>query len=183
MPDIRFYFFKAIIGSKIQYMKTLYIVRHAKSSWEFPELSDEERPLLEKGVRRTAKIVKFLLEKNVILDLIISSYALMSLETAKLIGNGLGYPLERIRVTDDLYHAGSDDLLDHLFGIPDEINAVMIVGHNPGFSRFARDFDRNAPDWLPTSGVVAIEFDADKWNEILDANHDTIFIVYPGMLS
>ena len=164
-------------------MKSLYIVRHAKSSWEFPQLSDEERPLLEKGVRRTKKVIKYLVEKNTKIDLIVSSYAVRALETARLIADGLGYSRENIKVTGDLYHAGSDEILDYLFGVPDEVDSVMIVGHNPGFSRFARDFDRNSPDWLPTSGIVGIHFDTGKWNEILDVEHKTAFIVYPKMLS
>jgi len=122
-------------------------------------------------------------EKGVSPDLIISSYAVRALETAKLIARGVGYAKDKIIISGNLYHADSDDILDQLYGVSDDINSVMVVGHNPGFSRFARDFDKNAPDWLPTSGVVAVNFDTEKWNEILDAKCDTEFIVSPRMLS
>jgi len=163
-------------------MKSLYIVRHAKSSWEYPELSDEERPLLEKGVKRTRKVIQYLIDHNIKLDLIITSHATRAYETAKLIGEALGYPSDKIDVRTELYHADTDDLLDQLFDVSDKVNTVMMVGHNPGFTRFAEYFDNNSPDWLPTSGVVGINFEAQKWNEILDAQQQTAFIVYPKML-
>ncbi len=163
-------------------MKSLFIVRHAKSSWEFSELSDEERPLLEKGRKRTKKIVKFLTGHDTHLDLILSSHAVRAYETARIIAHGLGYPDNKIELRNGIYHADTDELLDQLFGIDDQFKSVMIVGHNPGFTRFANYFLNGEIDWLPTSGVVRIDFDTDKWHEIMDAAYSTGFIVFPGML-
>jgi len=163
-------------------MKSLYIVRHAKSSWEFPELNDDERPLLPKGKKRTRKVISYLLEKQTRVDLIISSHAVRAYETAKLIAKAIDYPVDRIDVRSRLYHADTDDLLNQLFAVPDEIDSVMMVGHNPGFTRFASYFDSAAPDWLPTSGIVKINFNTSRWNEILAVEPEPAFIVYPKML-
>ena len=71
-------------------MKSLYLVRHAKSSREDPGCADEERPLLEKGVKKTGKVIKYLRERKIIPDLVISSHAERALDTAKIIAEGIG---------------------------------------------------------------------------------------------
>ena len=80
-------------------MKTLYIVRHAKSSWDQAGLADHQRPLLEKGKKRTKRIIDYLLENNIKADLIISSHAVRALETARIIGYALNYPVDEIRIS------------------------------------------------------------------------------------
>lgn len=163
-------------------MKSLYIMRHAKSSWEYPDLCDEERPLLEKGVKRTHKIIHFLKSKNVTLDLIISSHAVRALETAKMIAGAMNYPEDRIDIRKRVYHGDTDELLKELFSLDDSIESVLIVGHNPGFTRFANYFLNDQIEWLPTSGVVRIDFRAASWNDIVDAAAEKIFLVYPKLL-
>lgn len=163
-------------------MKSLYIVRHAKSSWDYPELSDEERPLLSKGVRRTEKIINYLKEKNTTVDLIISSHAVRAYDTARLIAESINYHEKEIIVRSAIYHADTDTLLQEVFAVDNAIDSVMIVGHNPGFTRFANYFLEEQVDWLPTSGVVKIDFDVERWNDIIDSSRKTDFIVYPKML-
>ena len=163
-------------------MKTLYIVRHAKSSWKYPELPDDERPLLEKGKKRTRKIIDFLLEKDVKLDLIISSHATRALETAKIIGHALGYPEENILVSKQVYHANADRLYDQFFDLNDNISSLMIVGHNPTFTTFANHFLDEKIDWLPTSGVVSVSFDTTQWVNIPLAKPTTNFVAIPKEL-
>lgn len=163
-------------------MKTLYIVRHAKSSWKYPELSDDERPLLEKGKKRTRKIINFLIEKDTRVDLIISSYAVRALETARIIAHGIGYPEDEIQISQQLYHASSDRILDQFFDLSDEINSLMIVGHNPTFTSFANQFLDEKIDWLPTSGVVSVSFDTNSWTDIPLAKQKENFVIYPKAL-
>ncbi len=79
-------------------MKTLYIVRHAKSSWDHPGLGDDQRPLLEKGKKRTKYVVDYFLENNINPDLIISSHAVRAFETAKIIATSLDYPENKINL-------------------------------------------------------------------------------------
>ena len=163
-------------------MKTLYIVRHAKSSWNFPELGDEERPLLEKGKKRTRKIIDFLQKKNVSVDLIISSHAIRAHETAKIIAHGIGYPVEDIRLSRQVYHASADSLFDQFFDLRDDISSLMLVGHNPTFTNFANIFLDRKIDWLPTSGIVSITFDTNIWVNLPLAKHNVNFIIYPKQL-
>jgi len=160
-------------------MKTLYIVRHAKSSWKHPELGDDERPLLEKGKKRTRKIINYLLEKDTSVDLIISSYAVRALETARIIAHAIGYPEDEIRISQQLYHASSERIYDQFFDLSDEISSLMIVGHNPTFTNFANQFLDDKIDWLPTSGVVSITFDTNTWTDVPLAKYKTNFVIYP----
>ncbi|MCF8230014.1 MAG: histidine phosphatase family protein [Bacteroidales bacterium] len=163
-------------------MKTLYIVRHAKSSWDYPDLPDHDRPLLEKGKKRTKKIIDFLLENKVRVDYIISSSAERALETAKFLARAMNYPIEDIKVDPQVYHADVAKLEDQFYDLSDQFQSLMIVGHNPTFTNFANEFLENKIDWLPTSGIVCIEFDTNYWEKIFDVKSKTRFIIYPKML-
>jgi phosphohistidine phosphatase len=163
-------------------MKQLYIARHAKSSWDFSGISDHERPLIEKGIKRTKLIADYLLQNNDKPDLIISSFAVRAYETAALIAKALSYPKENIRVENNLYHSDIDILFDHLYSLPNSINSVMMFGHNPTFTEFANYFLKNKIDWLPTSAVVCIAFKTDKWEDIHRAKKNIKFVVSPKSL-
>jgi len=160
-------------------MKTLYIVRHAKSSWDHPGLSDDERPLLEKGIKRTLKIARYLQDNNIRTDLMISSHAVRAFETARIIAEAIGYPEEKIIISPKLYHGGTDQLYDELFALNDQINSVMLFGHNPTFTSLANHFLEDQTDWLPTSAVVSIGFDTERWSDLPKATPETIFVVVP----
>jgi phosphohistidine phosphatase len=163
-------------------MKTLYIVRHGKSSWENPGLADHERPLLQKGVKRTLKIANYLNEKRICPDLMISSHAVRAYDTARIIAGIIAYPEDDIVVSKNLYHGSGDGILDELFSLDDSIESVMIFGHNPTFTSFANHFLKEKIDWLPTSGVVAVQFDVIKWSDIPLARVSIDFVVYPKHL-
>lgn len=162
-------------------MKTLYIVRHAKSSWEY-NVPDDERPLLQKGIKRTNKIAAYLQKKNIKPDLIISSHAVRALDTAKIIAEAIGYPEEKISVSSQVYHGGTDQLYDELFKLPDDIQSVMLFGHNPTFTSFANHFLNKKIEWLPTSAVVSIAFKTDTWVKIPMCKWSTKFVITPREL-
>ena len=163
-------------------MKTLYLVRHAKSSWDHPELSDFDRPLINTGIKKTKQIIKYLIEKSVSVDLIISSPAVRALETAKLIAGGLDYPLENIKQEPALYEAGIENYLDLIHKTSDKINSLMIFGHNLTITRVANIFLDKGIDILPTSGIVAITFKTEHWLEISKIQPEQKFVVFPKML-
>ncbi|MFP4472112.1 MAG: SixA phosphatase family protein [Bacteroidales bacterium] len=160
-------------------MKTVYIIRHAKSSWDFPHLSDHERPLLEKGKKRTRLINEYLIRHHIQVDLIITSHAVRAYETAKIIARAIGYPPESIRVDRMIYHANAERMTDQFYDLPDSVNSIMLVGHNPTFTNFANMFLDKKIDWLPTSAVVCVDFFTDKWVEVPAAKHKTKFVVTP----
>jgi phosphohistidine phosphatase len=163
-------------------MKTLYVVRHAKSSWNDPTLSDHDRPLNETGIRKTKIIVEYLKQKSVAPDLFKSSSALRALSTAKIIANALNYPVEDIEIEENLYHASAETVFSELFVLPNSVNSVMIFGHNPTFTYFVNGFLNPKMDNLPTSGVVSISFETDEWEKIAMVDYKVNFVVTPKLL-
>lgn len=163
-------------------MKTLFIVRHAKSSWDFPELPDVERPLIEKGINNTKKIVNELNEKRVTVEMIVSSHAKRALETARLIATGICFPMEKIEVSNNIYQVDRDEIFNIIFSQKDELNSLMIVGHNPTLTQFANLFLEEKIDLLPTSGIISFSFETGKWIEVIKAKCKTNFILFPKML-
>jgi phosphohistidine phosphatase len=163
-------------------MKTVYILRHAKSSWDFPHLSDDERPLLEKGKKRTRLINEFLIENRIKPDLIITSHAVRAYETARIVARAVGYPKEEIMVSKTIYYSDSDNLMDQVFDLSGSLNSVMLVGHNPTLTNFVNRYLTDTIEWLPTSGLVSISFETDTWQDLINATYRADFVVTPSML-
>lgn len=163
-------------------MKTLYIVRHGKSSWEHADLRDHDRPLLPKGEKRTRKIAKFLFDRKTQIDRLFSSSAVRAHATALIIAEKLKYPESNIFVDEKMYHGGTDYLMDVLYGLNNQLNSVMLFGHNPTFTSLANKFLDKKIEWLPTSGIVCLKFNVDKWEDISLADISTNFVIYPKML-
>ncbi|MBI9037851.1 MAG: histidine phosphatase family protein [Bacteroidales bacterium] len=158
-------------------MKTIFIVRHGKSSWDFPELSDKKRPLLKKGINRTKKIGKYLSDNNIKVDLIISSPAVRAFETARIIAKEINYPKEKIEINNSIYESNEENILVIIESLPNEINSIMIFGHNPAFTYFSNYFLEDKLDWLPTSGTVSISFQTDDWMKIVSAKRKINFVL------
>ena len=164
-------------------MKTIYLVRHAKSSWEFTELPDQNRPLLEIGKKRTKKIIDFLVEKKTNPDLIISSSALRCKETAGYIARGLSYPVNEIQINPEIYHASLISLFNLFYDLSNQYQSVMVVGHDPALTNFVNNFTKIPIDYIPTSGVVCIEFETDNWDTIHNSEYTIKYMMYPKLLS
>lgn len=147
-------------------MKTLLLLRHAKSSWENPNLKDHERPLLQKGLKRTGLINKFLLENSVIPDYILSSPAVRAIDTARAIAEGIGFPVNSIVTDEAVYKANVERLYEIIYALPGNKHNVMIIGHNPCFTSFSNIFLEEKIDWMPTSALLSISFDVAGWEEI-----------------
>jgi phosphohistidine phosphatase len=160
-------------------MKTVYIVRHAKSSWKETDLMDEQRPLLEKGKKRTKKIIDFLHEKKVKVDYIISSHAVRALDTAKILAHALGYPTDQIKIDPHIYISDGERIFNQFFDLSEKYKSVMIVGHNPALTDFVNHFLDPRIDNLPTSGVVSVSFLTDRWDEIPTAKFKVNFMAFP----
>lgn len=163
-------------------MKELIVVRHAKSSWDHAGLADHERPLLEKGKKRTRKIISYLQERGVKPEFILTSSALRARETALFIAMGLGLDKGFVKVDPALYHADADQLMEQFDDLSDNFNSVMLVGHNPALTNFVNFFLVPPIDWLPTSGVVALQFETDRWDEIRSAQRTVRFVIFPKLI-
>lgn len=162
--------------------KLLYIVRHGKSSWDNIALQDRERPLLEKGIRRTNLMAGYLAKNNSSPDLIVSSLAVRAHETALILAGRLKYPEEKILRSDDLYMTDLDTMMDFIYSIPAEVNQLMLVGHNPTFTNIVNQFIPEKIEWLPTSGVACFRFEINTWEDILKVKPSTVFYMTPKLL-
>ena len=157
-------------------MKTLTIVRHAKSSWDHPGLSDRERPLNKRGERDAPLMGQRVWEHSIRPSLIISSPATRAWATARIIAAAITYPVEFLQREKSLYHASVDAILDVIVAQDPGFNSLMVVGHNPGLTDFANYLSPGLTNNLPTAGVVSVEFDQDDWD--LFARPPTKLLLY-----
>jgi phosphohistidine phosphatase len=144
-------------------MKSLTIVRHAKSSWEDRGLSDRERPLNKRGERDAPAMGKRVAEAGIRPSQIISSPAVRAWTTARIFAKELGYPAEFLQREDGLYLASLDNLLDVIATQDNGFNNLMLFGHNPGLTDLVNYLVPGLTSNLPTSGVVSVELDCDDW--------------------
>jgi phosphohistidine phosphatase len=163
-------------------MKSLFLFRHAKSSWDTPGVPDDQRPLLPAGIRKTGLIVDFLKHRGTKADLIISSQAVRAYETARIVAAGLDYPLKNILKDRRIYDGPADRILELIFETKNESGSLMIFGHNPLITQLANFFMRPPVDDMPTSAVACIKFSTDKWEEIMTSVAAKEFFIFPKML-
>ncbi len=160
-------------------MKTLYLVRHAKSSWDDQNLDDFDRPLNERGMIDAPKMGKRLKEKEVLPQMIFSSSAVRALSTARIIAHSIGFPEGHIHQDRTLYHAEEKRLLKYLRHCQHNYDSIMIVGHNPGLTIFANELMDKSIDNIPTTGVVALEFVIHSWKDIKEGTGELKFFDFP----
>lgn len=147
-------------------MRLLTLVRHAKSSWDDPELGDFERPLNARG-RRDAPLMAERAAANLPLpDLLLSSPALRAISTAHVFADGLGVDRHEIRIEPKIYEAVPAMMLRIIAALDGAQGHVMLFGHNPGISRCARLLAECPFDEMPTCGVVSIALRVDDWRDI-----------------
>lgn len=149
-------------------MKILHLVRHAKSSWDYPQLSDFKRPLSDRGLRDAPNMGRVLSEKINQPFHMISSPATRALHTARLFAEQIPFPEEKIETHHNLYHAEPNAMLYVLSRVSDQFQEVALVGHNPGLTDFCNEFQiLEYIDNIPTAGIVGIQFKIHSWAEII----------------
>lgn len=144
-------------------MKTLLLLRHAKSSRKDPRLADHDRPLNKRGKQDAPRMGRFLRAEGLVPDLIISSTATRALATAEAVARASGYPGE-IQAVRELYLADSATYLSVLAAVPDECRSVLVVGHNPSLERLLEDVTGMA-EVLPTAALARIGLPIERWKE------------------
>jgi phosphohistidine phosphatase len=164
-------------------MKTLYVIRHAKSSWADPLASDFERGLNNRGKRDAPKMGKRLKEKEVSPDTIISSPAKRALSTARRVAEVIKFPKAGIKTDSKLYHADEDTILAVVQNIKDNQDIVMIFGHNPGLTDFVNAIANEDPyiDNVPTCGVIALSLPVNSWQDVTWKSAKLLFFDYPKL--
>ena len=159
-------------------MKTLYLVRHAKSSWKDSSLSDFERPLNDRGNSDKKTMAKRLKEKQTQLDLLLSSSSRRTRQTTKAISQELEISSSKVEFKETLYHASTHEMLNEINTVSNGINNLMIVGHNPGTSNLCGYLTDNYRDF-PTLGIAKITFELDYWEEISKGTGTLEWFDYP----
>ena len=160
-------------------MKTLILVRHAKSSWDYPQLSDFDRPLNGRGKRDAPRMGRYLAERSIHADLIVSSPANRAITTANAIQEYQRSPKPRIVEERSLYHASAATILRVVQAQPDDVNSLMIFGHNPGFTDCANQLSDSYIENVPTCGVVGIEFDVNSWSVVEFGTGHQLYFHFP----
>ncbi|MBK8442878.1 MAG: histidine phosphatase family protein [Sphingobacteriales bacterium] len=167
-------------------MKTLILIRHAKSSWEFPELEDRERPLKKRGKNDAALIADYMLGKKILPDVWFSSPAVRALSTANIIADILEKKLKTLSISIDkrLYFEGVEAMLAVVHQLPSEAKNAVLFGHNPDISSFINylSSDDEMERELPTCGLVQLRFDIKEWKQIAAGGGKFFMLLYPSML-
>ena len=161
-------------------MKTIILVRHAKSSWKDPSLDDFDRPLNKRGKRNAPFMGKKLKERQIMPDLILSSPAKRARKTAIAVAKAIGYPKKKIKYNDNMYHPSARYLLEMVRNQDDKNETIMLFGHNPDFNDFADILLKHNPIYnIPTTGVYCIRFDVDSWKKLREGKGESVFFDYP----
>ena len=160
-------------------MKTIYFLRHAKSSWKYPDLDDFERPLNKRGRKNAPFMGRILKKLKVAPDLVLSSPANRAATTARMIAAKIRYPLEKIRYSESIYEFSENALIAVIKQIDDGVNTAMIVGHNPATNGLANYIGDQPIGNIPTSGVCCIELDISSWANISEHCGKLKFFEFP----
>ena len=147
-------------------MKSLLILRHAKSDWGDPGLGDQKRPLNKRGRKTAPKMGHLLREKDLLPDLVLSSSALRARTTAEMVAEASGYQ-GKIELLPALYAAPPEAYIAALSDLPDTLQSVMVVGHNPGLEELLQDLTGKYEP-LPTAALAYVRLPIHSWAELAD---------------
>lgn len=150
-------------------MKTLLLIRHAKSSWDHGVI-DENRPLSDRGMQDANLLSNELLKYKITPDAIFSSHANRALTTCTIFIDNLNLPSKLLTVTKELYDFGGRQVANFIRNLDDKYETVMIFGHNHAFTAVSNDFGDTYIDNVPTCGLVMLQFKVDFWKNI-DKGH------------
>jgi phosphohistidine phosphatase len=148
-------------------MKTLLLLRHAKSSWKQPELNDHDRPLNKRGKREAPKVGQYIKNNDLLPDLILCSTARRARDTAQTVADESGYDGD-IEQLADLYLSDTTCCLDVLRRLPDEVNRVLIVGHNPDLEALLTLLT-DVSEHMSTAALAQIDLPITCWAELNEA--------------
>lgn len=161
-------------------MKSLFIIRHAKSSWEFTSLNDLERPLNDRG-KEDAPEMAARLSKRIQVDAFISSPAKRAKKTAQLFAAEFRYKKEDIIYIDSLYNAPVDVFYKTVTNLDDVLSNVAIFAHNPGITDFVNTLTEIRIDNVPTCGIFGIKVYSGIWQDFATAKKEFWFFDYPKL--
>ena len=153
-------------------MKTLLILRHAKSSWKELGLTDHDRPLNKRGKRDAPQMGELIKQEGLVPDLMLSSTARRACNTAEIVAESSGYRRE-IQLATEFYHAPPSIYLNVLIGLSDEIKRVMVIGHNPGLEELL-ELLTGRYEAFPTAALAYVSLDIAAWHEVSEHTRGTL---------
>jgi len=159
--------------------KLLVLVRHAKSDWSVSGQKDIERVLNERGHRDAPRMGKILVDKSLLVDAFISSSADRAKITARYFVEQFKVPEEKIIINENLYEASARVWMNEVNTLDNQLNTVVMFGHNPGISYFSEYVTKEEFGEIPTSAIVGIFFEVEDWKLVSGNGGKLIFYEYP----
>ena len=160
-------------------MRKLLLIRHAKSSWKFPDLDDHERPLNKRGERDSLTMARYLADKDEALEVIYSSSANRALDYAQTLSE---FTHTTLVPELSFYTFDDEELFEILRHLPDDVQRIGVVCHNPAATHIANRLTANDYENIPTAGIVAINCDVDSWADLNSGQCEVDYFVTPKML-
>ena len=160
-------------------MKTLFLLRHAKSSWSDPDLKDFERPLSTRGTKDVPLMAERFLKRHVSVDCIICSPATRTKTTARLFAKEIKFPVDDIVSNPELYFAGAPMFLKATKLIDDDFNSAILVGHNPAITEFVNEMANCEIKNIPTCGLVELSLPIERWADAKMGEAKRVIYDYP----
>lgn len=158
-------------------MKTIFLLRHAKSSWKDQSLPDFERPLNRRGRQAAETIGRYLRAKEIVPDLVLSSTAVRARETIEIVVKTAKWRTE-VRYDERIYEAGAMRLLEIVSQIENDRKTVLVVGHNPGMEEFLQLLSGKI-EQIPTGGLAKLVLKTSKWLAVLDKKASLEWLIRP----
>ena len=159
--------------------KSLHIARHAKSSWDYEDISDIDRPLNPRGINNAYLMARRFTERNKLPDLIITSPANRALHTAVIYTRVLKLSWDKIVLNDNIYMGNAEEIIQLIESTDNKHNNIMVFGHNPTFTALANHFLKDQIDNIPTAGIVSLNFKENTWENIGNASPQKAYFDYP----
>lgn len=160
-------------------MKYLYLIRHAKSSWDNPGLADIDRPLNKRGKRDAPFMGERLKKHGVKPDMIYSSPAKRARKTARVIAERVGYPVEDIVEQRNIYSSDMNLLLGVIRSTGSNVEHLFLVGHNYVLTDLAEQLTSETLGNVPTAGIVGVAFNVSSWEDVAGGRGEMLFFDYP----
>jgi phosphohistidine phosphatase len=159
-------------------MKSLLLVRHAKSSWDF-DVEDFDRPLNDRGKKNAPEMAKRLVKKDIKIDAFISSPAERALSTATHFVEEYDKKPKNIIEVPSLYHASTESFYSVIEELDNDFKTVALFSHNPGITDFANELTKTRIEDMPTCAIFAIKADIKKWSDFREGQKEFWFFDYP----
>jgi phosphohistidine phosphatase len=164
-------------------MKQLLLIRHAKSSWDSAEMTDFDRPLNDRGKKDALRMVNRLNERNVTIDLFVSSTANRAQSTARIFMEQLLTASNKLILINDLYLAPSEVFYNVIVDFDDSFQSVALFSHNPGITDFVNSLTTMHTNNVPTCGIFAVSVNTNNWRDFKKAEKQFLFYDYPKLIA